>query len=176
MCALDITFLNKSSNSLSFTVPECLKTSRPGKSTGKVEFASLPEENSLCPVATLTEYLSHTESLRNSASSEETHYLFHLLSHIKLCPLLQWQGGLSPIYPLRVLMLPYSNLIVFEVLPLPVNMSKVFQSLKFFEWLTGRMSTRFVNVILEIIILLSNLNFFLDQFSYSQYDVKFVNP
>lgn len=72
MCALDITFLNKSSNSLSFTVPERLKTSRPGKSTRKVEFVSLPEENSLCPVATLTEYLSHTESLRNSASSEET--------------------------------------------------------------------------------------------------------
>ena len=72
LCALDITFLNKSSNSLSFTVPERLKTSRPGKSTWKVEFFSLPEENSLCPVATLTEYLSRTEGLRNSVSSEET--------------------------------------------------------------------------------------------------------
>ena len=67
LCALDIKFLNKSGNSLSFTVCERLKTSRPGKSTRKVEFLSLPEDNSLCPVATLTEY-----GLRKSASSEET--------------------------------------------------------------------------------------------------------
>ena len=72
LCALDIKFLNKSGNSLSFTVCERLKTSRPGKSTRKVEFLSLPEDNSLCPVATLTEYLSRTEGLRKSASSEET--------------------------------------------------------------------------------------------------------
>ena len=42
LCALDIKFLNKSGNSLSFSV------SRPGKSTRKVEFISLPEDNSLC--------------------------------------------------------------------------------------------------------------------------------
>ena len=48
LCALDITFLNKSGNSLSFSVSERLKTSRPGKSTRKVEFISLPEDNSLC--------------------------------------------------------------------------------------------------------------------------------
>ena len=83
LCALDITFLNKSSNSLSFTVPERLKTSRPGKSTRKVEFVSLPEENSLCPVATLTEYLSRTEGLRNSASSEETRLFIYFISFIK---------------------------------------------------------------------------------------------
>ena len=83
-------------------------------------------------------------------------YLFHLLSHTKLCPRLQWQGGLSPFYPLQVLILPYSNLIVFEVLPLPINMSKVFQSLTYFKWLTGQMGTHFVNTILEIMILLSN--------------------
>lgn len=37
-----------------------------------MEFISLPEDNCLCPVATLTEYMSRTESLRKSASSEET--------------------------------------------------------------------------------------------------------
>ena len=72
LCALDIKFLNKSGNSLSFSVSERLKTSRPGKPTRKVEFISLPEDNSLCPVATLTEYMSRTEGLRKSASSEET--------------------------------------------------------------------------------------------------------
>lgn len=46
--ALDIKFLNKSVHSLSFSVSERLKTSRPGKSTRKVEFISLPEDNSLC--------------------------------------------------------------------------------------------------------------------------------
>lgn len=71
LCALDIKFLNKSGNSLSFSVAEPLKTSRPGKSTRKVEFVSLPEDSSLCPVATLTEYISRTEGLRKSASSEE---------------------------------------------------------------------------------------------------------
>ena len=49
LCALDIKFLNKSGNSLSFSVSERLKTSRPGKSTRKKEFISLPEDNSLCP-------------------------------------------------------------------------------------------------------------------------------
>ena len=161
LCVLDIKFLNKSGNSLSFTVCERLKTSRPGKSTRKVEFLSLLEDNSLCPVATLTEYLSRTEGLRKSASSEETRLLFHLLSHTKLCPLLQWQGGLSPYYLLRVLILPYSNLIVFEGPLLPVSMFKVFQSLTFFVWLTGRMRIHFVNIILEIIILLTKSNIFL---------------
>ena len=52
-------------------VSERLKTSRPGKSIRKVEFLSLPEDNSLCPVATLTEYMSRTEGLRKSSSSEE---------------------------------------------------------------------------------------------------------
>ena len=72
LCALDIKVLNKSGNSLSFSVSERLKTSRPRKSTRKVEFISSPEDNSLCPVATLTEYMSSTEGLRKSASSEET--------------------------------------------------------------------------------------------------------
>ena len=58
--------------SLSFSVSERFKTSRPGKSARKVEFLSLPEDNSLCSVATLIEYLSRTERLRKSASSEET--------------------------------------------------------------------------------------------------------
>ncbi|KAK2562243.1 hypothetical protein P5673_014500 [Acropora cervicornis] len=49
LCALDIRFLNKSGNSLSFSVSERLKTSRPGKSTRKVDLISLPEDNSLCP-------------------------------------------------------------------------------------------------------------------------------
>ena len=77
--ALDIKFLNKSGNSLSFTVSERLKTSRPGKSTRKVEFLSLPEDNYLCPVATLTEYLSRTEGLRKSASSEVTRLFISLI-------------------------------------------------------------------------------------------------
>lgn len=72
LCALDIKFLNKSGNSLSFSVSERLKTSKPGKSTRKVEFISLPEDNSLYPVAKLTEYMSRTEGLRRCASSEET--------------------------------------------------------------------------------------------------------
>ena len=76
--ALDIKFLNKSGNSLSFTVSERFKTPRPWKSTQKVEFLSLPEDNSLCPEATLTEYLSRTEGLRKSASSEEI-YLFSFI-------------------------------------------------------------------------------------------------
>ena len=58
--------------SLSFSVSERLKASRPGKSVRKVEFLTLPEDNSLCPVATLIEYLSRTKGLRKSASSEET--------------------------------------------------------------------------------------------------------
>ena len=68
LCALDI----KSGNSLSLSVSERLKTSRPGKSTRKLEFLSLLEDNSSCPVATLTECMSRTEGLRKSASSEET--------------------------------------------------------------------------------------------------------
>ena len=78
-----------------------------------------------------------------------------------MCPLLQWQGGLSPYDLLRVLILPYSNLIVFEGPLLPISMFKVFQSLTFFVWLTGRMRIHFVNIILEIIILLTKSNFFL---------------
>ena len=64
--------MKKSGYSLSVSVSERLKTSRPGKSTLKLEFISLLEDNSLCPVATLTEYMSRTEGLRKSASSEET--------------------------------------------------------------------------------------------------------
>ena len=52
-----------------------------------------------------------------------------------------------------------------KVPPLAINMSKVFQSSTFFVWPTGRMSTRFVNSILEISMLLSNSNIFLDQSS-----------
>ena len=40
LCALDIKFLNKSGNSLSLSVSGRLKTSRPGKSTQKLEFIS----------------------------------------------------------------------------------------------------------------------------------------
>ena len=64
LCALDLTCMKDSADSISFLVTERSKTSKPGKSL-EVSFSS--SDNALiCPVAALKEYISHTAALKVS--------------------------------------------------------------------------------------------------------------
>ena len=116
--------------------------SRPRKSTRKLEFVSLLEDNSLCPVATLTECMSRTEGLRKSASSEETRLFISFIKPHKAmstATVARWiKSVLSAAGIDTSVFKPHS----VRGASVTINMSKVFQSLTFFVWLTGGMSTR----------------------------------
>ena len=57
--ALDIRFLRKNQDGVSFTIAELTKTAHPGKKR-VMHYLSLKEERRLCPVTTLEEYLHCT--------------------------------------------------------------------------------------------------------------------
>ena len=61
--ALDIKFLRKCRDGVSFTIADLTKTAHPGKKR-VVYFLSLREERKLCPVTTLDEYLQRTAQVR----------------------------------------------------------------------------------------------------------------
>ena len=61
--ALDIRYLSRNENGVTFTITELTKTAQPGKKK-VVHYLPLIQEDRLCPIAALEEYLKCTSPIR----------------------------------------------------------------------------------------------------------------
>ena len=61
---LDITFMQVLPGKIVFTIGEKLKTTRPGKHLEPIELLAYPQDESLCVVSHLKQYIKYTEQLR----------------------------------------------------------------------------------------------------------------
>ena len=61
--ALDIRYLSRNENGVTFTIAELTKTAQPGKKK-VVHYLPLKQEDRLCPIAALEEYLKRTFPIR----------------------------------------------------------------------------------------------------------------
>ena len=61
--ALDIRYLSKDENGVTFTIAELTKTTQSGKKK-VVRYLPLKQDGRLCPVATLEEYLKRTSPMK----------------------------------------------------------------------------------------------------------------
>ena len=67
--ALDIRYLSRNENVVTFTIAELTKTTQPGKKK-VVHYLSLKQEHRLCPVVALEEYLKRTSPIRRNNTSK----------------------------------------------------------------------------------------------------------
>ena len=67
--ALDIRYLSRNENGVTFTIAELTKTTQPGKKK-VVCYLPLKQEIRLCPVAALEEYLKRTSPIRRNDKSK----------------------------------------------------------------------------------------------------------
>ena len=67
--ALDIRYLSRNENGVTFTIAELTKTTQPGKKK-VVCYFPLKQEIRLCPVAALEEYLKRTSPIRRNDKSK----------------------------------------------------------------------------------------------------------
>ena len=67
--ALDIRYLSRNENGVTFTIAELTKTTQPGKKK-VVCYLPLKQESRLCPVAALEEYLKRTSPIRRKDTSK----------------------------------------------------------------------------------------------------------
>ena len=67
--ALDIRYLQKNENGITFTIAELTKTAQPGKKK-LVCYPPLTQDDRLCPVAALEEYLKRTSPIRKKDTSK----------------------------------------------------------------------------------------------------------
>ena len=92
---LDIRYLNRNENGVTFTIAELTKTSQPGKKV--VHYLPLKQEDRLCPVAALEEYLKRTSSVRSNDSSK-TQLLLSILKPfhpVSKSTIARWMKGQS---------------------------------------------------------------------------------
>ena len=73
--ALDIRYMSRDRDGISFAIADLTKTARPGKKRS-IYYPSLKEEERLCPVNALNEYLRHTEQRREEDQTKTRLFLF----------------------------------------------------------------------------------------------------
>ena len=88
--ALDIRYLSRNENGATFTITKLTKTTQPGKKV--VHYLPLKQENRLCPIAALEEYLKRTSPIRRNDTSKTQLLLsvmkpFHPVSK---CTIARW--------------------------------------------------------------------------------------
>ena len=89
--ALDIRYLSRNENGATFTITKLTKTAQPGKKK-VVHYLPLKQENRLCPIAALEEYLKRTSPIRRNDTSKTQLLLsvmkpFHPVSK---CTIARW--------------------------------------------------------------------------------------
>ena len=76
LCLLSVNHLRTSRDGMSFIPTGLTKQSRPGKVTNEISFKRFTEDESICPVATVSQYIRTTESLRLPEKSDKQSKLF----------------------------------------------------------------------------------------------------
>ena len=67
--ALDIRYLSRNKNGVTFTIAELTKTTQPGKRVN--HYLPLKQEGRLCPIVALEEYLKRTSPIRRKDTSKD---------------------------------------------------------------------------------------------------------
>ncbi|XP_078663937.1 LOW QUALITY PROTEIN: uncharacterized protein LOC144907036 [Branchiostoma floridae x Branchiostoma belcheri] len=80
LAALDLRFM-KNVETVFWTIPTLLKTSRPGKPARRCFWAAFPQDRRLCAFTYLKEYLRRTSSLRKEGGGEQKLFISYRRPH-----------------------------------------------------------------------------------------------